>query len=296
MNFVQKVINANYVKTVPNYLRSIVDGKSRVNLHFSPSIYNHFLSHCDDQHERKSYWFEYNNRASLNNCDRKLANSVVVDEIIYARRKLAKRLGFINYIEYVLQSRTLDSVIVIKDLLIDKLFEQTRDVFKRDLDEILKCASQDINFKSKQLNEWDLYYYLTKSKNDKTSAFIKDVNLYFPLEKVIDGILKFLTENLNCRFEKIDIKNKTNHPLGDTINYYSLYHNDKFVGNFYMNLYSKIRAPEVRNMVDRCNQLSATPIAGIFLNYDKPFEGQQLTMSFNEVINVFKSVRKIRFF
>lgn len=288
-NFVQKIINPEYVKTVPHYLRSMIEGKSKVNLFFSPTVYDHFLANCNDQNERYAYWVAYNNRASLGSCDRKIANNIVIEEIVTNRRKLASRLGFINYIEYALQTRTLDSILVIKEF-IEKMFEQTRNVYNQDLTAILKFAASNPEYRSKNLNIWDLSYFTTQLKNKQLANHNKDINHYFPVQKVIDGIFKFLITNFNIKIERIESKELKDNPLGDRIEYYRMYFNDQFVGNFYINLFSQIRTPHVRNITDRCDQFNVTPISGLFLNYGLPFEGQQLTMSFVEVISLFRSV------
>ena len=79
-NYCQKVINEDYVKTVPHYSKSMVEGKSKVNLFFNPTVYNRFLANCNDKKKRHAYWPQYNNRASISICDRKFANNIVVDE------------------------------------------------------------------------------------------------------------------------------------------------------------------------------------------------------------------------
>lgn len=288
-NFVQRVINAEYVKTVPNYLSSIVEGKSKVNLSLTPPIYQHFMANCNDQHERYSFWFAYNNRASMLNHDRTVANNIVIDEIIDYRRKLADRLGFVNYIEYALQTRSLDSIMTIKEL-IDKLFEQTRETYNRDLGAVLQFAATFPDYKSKELNIWDLPFFTTQLKNRQLTGLVKDLNHYFPVEKVINGLFKFLIKNFNIKIERIESKTLKGTVLGDTLEYYRMYYDDKFVGNFFMNLYCKTKSPHIRNLTDRCDQLQTTPIVGVFLNYDRPLEGQHLTMSFAEAISIFKSV------
>ena len=288
--YVNFVINADYVKTVPHYLRSqVVVGRSKVKLTLHPPIYQHFMANCNDQHERYQFWFAYNNRASMNNCSREKSNNIVVDEIVDYRRKLANRLGFVNYIEYALQTRSLDSIMTIKEF-IDKLFEQTREAFNQDLGTVLKYAASFPDYKSPNLNIWDLPFFATQFKNKQLSSVAKDVNHYFPVEKVIEGVFKFLIKNFNIKIERIQSKLLKDTPLGDELNYYRMYYNDQFVGNFFMNLYCKTRTPHIRNITDRCDQLGLTPIAGIFLNYDKPLEGQHLTMSFVEAISIFKSV------
>ena len=288
-NFVQRVINPDYVKTVPHHLSSIVDGKSKVNLAFTPAIYQHFMANCNDQHERYSFWFAYNNRASMVNCDRAVSNNIIVDEIVNYRRKLADRLGFVNYIEYALQSRSLNSIMTIKEF-IDKLFEQTRESYNRDLGAILQFAASYPNYKSKELNLWDLPFFTIQLKNRDLTGLVKDANHYFPVEKVINGVFKFLITNFNIKIERIESKTLKGSVLGDTLEYYRMYYNDKFVGNFFLNLYCKTKSPHVRNISDRCDQLQVSPIVGLFLNYERPLEGQHLTMSFAEAISVFKSV------
>ena len=291
-NFIQKIINPEYVKTVPGSLRSMVQGKSVVNLYFSPLVYEHFLANCNDQHARYEYWYAYNNRASLINAPRNIVNNIVVDEIIVKRRQLADHLGFINYIEYKLQDRTLDSIMTIKDF-IEKLFEQTRDVYRQDLDQIAQFAASTLDFKAKFLNLWDLPYFSTQLRNQTLAPLNKDINHYFPVQKVIAGIFKFLETNLNVKIERVNYNNDQSaddNPLGATLEYYRVYHNDRFVGNFYLNLYSKTKGAHIRSIADRCDQLDVTPIIGLFFNYDKPFEGHQLTLSFTEVISLFRSV------
>lgn len=288
--FVQKVINAEYVKTVPANLRSMVEGQSKVNLTYNPLIYEHFLANCDDQHARYEYWYAYNNRASLNTCPPNLSNNILVDDIVLKRRQLAEHLGFVNYIEYSLQTRTLDSVIAIKEF-IEKLHEQSREVFNQDLQQILASTADFKNYKSKEFNIWDLPFFANQLRNRQLKKLNEQVVNYLPVTKVIEGAFKFMDTNLNVKVEKIDCTHiDETHPLGDTLEYYRMYHNDKFAGNFYMNLYSKIRQPQVRFFTDRCDALNVTPIAGLFLNYSKPFEGQHFTMSFPEAVGLFRSV------
>ena len=288
-NFVHRVINADYVKTVPHNLSSILEGKSKVNLILTLPIYQHFMANCNDQHERYQFWYAYNNRASIINCDRQISNNIVVDEIIDYRRKLADRLGFINYIELALQTRSLNSVMVIKEF-IDKLFERTRDNYNRDLAAILEFAASFPGYKSKNLKIWDLPFFTTQLKKKQLTGLAKDVNHYFPVQKVINGVFKFLIKNFDIKIERIESKTLKESVLGDTLEYYRMYYKDKFVGNFFMNLYCKTKQSHIRNITDRCDQLEVSPIVGIFLNYDRPLEGQHLTMSFHETVSVFRSV------
>lgn len=270
------------------------EGNSIVNLYFSPLVYDHFMSNCNDQYSRKEFWIAYNNRSSLGHCSRKVSNNILVDDILIMRRKLASHLGFINYIEYSLQSRTLESIMAIKDL-IEKLFEQSRDVYKQDLEQIVRFAASQPDFKSKFLNLWDLPYFTTQIRNRTLQPVTQDLNHYFPVEKVLDGIFEFLSNNLNVKVEKVQDNNLSNSQsvLGDTLEYYRVYHNDKFVGNFFLNLYSKTKQGQIRYLTDRCDQINMTPILGIFLNYSKPIEGQKLTLSYLEVASLFKNFGKV---
>lgn len=187
------------------------------------------LVNAEDEETRRSYYFKYCNRASVQNL-------AILDTLSGKRHELASLLGHRSYAAYLLKPKMAKSPEIVwnflKDLVI-KTNPKTREEYellKQYRNTVLKSQSND-----EPVEPWNLAYYrnqVIKSKFDVDNEKVKE---YFTMQRCLDGMFKTYQQLLGFEFREVD------HPSvwNKDVKLYEVYEDNKLKGFFYLDLYER---------------------------------------------------------
>jgi len=218
-------------------------------------------------------------------------NSERLSDALALRDRLAKLAGFNNFAEYGISikmaktpKRIFDFMNDLKEKLIP-LFEKELDAFKE-----LKAKHTGTPIEDVKFELWDLFYYHELLRKEKYSVDQNEVKEYFPMERVVNGVLEVYQTVLNLEF--IQIKNP-NVWYEDVQEFKVI---DKVSGNtmghFYLDLYpreGKYKHYAVFNFMDRRvkDGKALLPITSMVANFQKPTKDTPSLLTHDEVETFF---------
>lgn len=143
--------------------------------------YQAIMKFADNRELRKEFFLKYASRSYKDAHD----NTALVYEIASLRKQIAKLLGFSDYASYVLTERMAkDKVHVYK--LLETLEKPSRKAAEKEMQEMVDFARQN-GFQG-DFERWDMSYYAEKQRNSLFDYDEEELKVYFPLDKVIDGV------------------------------------------------------------------------------------------------------------
>lgn len=236
---------------------------------------------------RKEMYFAYSTRASdQGSYPTKWDNNPVMLEILKLRYELSKLLGFQSYAEMSLAKKMLtkpNQVLSFLDNLIQKILPQGKEEFCK----LIKFAKQ--KYKVTHLNPWDFYFYSEKQKQHLYHIDDDQLRLYFPEDKVINGLFKIVKKifgiSINERFG-VNLWNAD-------VRFFDIYDKNQLCGSFYLDLYVRKDKRSgawmdvcVNRMVNQ-NSKVQKPVAYLVCNFNKPIKNKPILFNHNEVITLF---------
>ena len=139
------------------------------------------LKYADDRALRQQMYEGYMKLASSSPYD----NRPIIGEIVKARAKKAKLLGFKNFASYMTDNVMAKTPEAARELLL-KIWEPATARAREEIAEMQTYVNQaGQNF---EIAPWDYYYYSEKVRQKKFDLDENEVSAYFPLENVRKGI------------------------------------------------------------------------------------------------------------
>ncbi len=128
-------------------------------------------------------------------------NSSLIDQILALREEEAKLLGFTNYAQYALQTRDAENENEVIDFL-EKLVELSAKQAACELAELAEFAQKTDGLE--EFASFDTAYYSEKLKKEKFDFDETMTKPYFLQERVLEGLLKIVSELFFVRFEAVE--------------------------------------------------------------------------------------------
>ena len=166
----------------------VEEGRWKFTLH-GPS-YISFMTYCRDRKLRREMYRAYVTRAPQ--------NEEIAERVLKLRREKANILGYENYREFSVASKTADSGEEVIEFL-KKLGEEALPTAKKEVEELYKLAT-DLGYEG--VEYYDTAYLGRKLKERKYNFDSSEVKPYFELERVVKGMFEFLEELFNLKFKK----------------------------------------------------------------------------------------------
>ena len=196
--------------------------------------YSTAIKFLSDRSIRRTLYEAYTTRAS----DRgphahTWDNSSIMDDILKIRHEIAQLVGFKNYALYSLttkMAKTPDEVLgFLNDLAI-----KSKPIAEKELKELIEFAQTHDGIK--QLEAWDISYYSEKLKLDKFHFSQEDLRVYFPINKVLNGLF-----TLANRLYGITIHEEKNVPTWqENVRFFTITDNqNQLRGGMYTDLYAR---------------------------------------------------------
>ena len=193
------------------------DGKFTFTLH-APSFLS-FMTYCSNRKKREELYRAYYTRGEQ--------NSKIIEEILLLRKQLANLLGFNNFGELSLASKDAKSPAEVLNFL-NSFVEKCQKKAEKELNE-LSLLGKDLGIDN--IKPYDTAYLSEKLKKLKFGYTDEDFRVFFPKDKVVEGLFKFSEKLFGINFKKVDIK--LWHPKAEV---FDIYLKDMPKGRLYLDL------------------------------------------------------------
>jgi thimet oligopeptidase len=155
-----------------------------------------FMENARDPEARRRLEALFDDRAAK-------PNLPLLKEILQLRTEAAKLLGYKTHADYNLEPRMAKNAATV-DAFIDKLVGRVKPLAKKELAEMIKLKDAELGAKSDhKIAIWDWRYYDNQLRKQKYSIDKEAIKVYFPLEKVTNGMLDVYQTLLGVKFKRV---------------------------------------------------------------------------------------------
>ena len=241
-----------------------------------------FMKYAKNRELRKELNMAFGSRAYKEN---EFDNRKNVLRIAELRKKRAELLGFDSHADFVLAERMAKTPLKVLDFL-DELHQVAYPAAKKEIDKLKELAAKD---GVRQIEKWDLAYYMEKLKKKELDLDEELLRPYFKLEKVLQGIFKVAGKLYDLHFEEINTIEKY-HPEVKT--YQVTDQKGGFVSLLYLDFFPRKGKRPGAWMTSYKSQwkkegVNSRPHISIVTNFSKPSDNKPSLLSFNEVTTLF---------
>jgi oligopeptidase A len=245
------------------------------------------MTYAKDRDLRRDVYEAYVTRASeIGPSAGEWDNAPVIAEVLALRHRLARLLGFDNYVEYALCSRMAESPEAVLDFLLD-LARQARPEAEKQFAALEAFAigqGADV-----PLQAWDIAHWSERFRQSRLGLSDEELKPYFPLERMLGALLHVSSELFGIRM----VEDGSVSAWHDDVRFYWLEdrQGQRFAG-LYMDLFAR-RDKRGGAWMDTCQSLRLTgegrqpPIAYLTCNLAPPVGDQPCLMTHHDMQTLF---------
>ena len=216
-------------------------------------------------------------------------NILVLDEILFLRKKLANLLGYDSYAKYSIERSMAGNTRVVWDFE-NELLKNIKHKAKMDNQKLIDLKASLINNNSSIIYDWEKYFLENQYLIANHNLNLDVVREYFELNNVLEGLFNITEKLFGIYYLKVDNPSVWHE---DVIMYEVYDENTRYLlGQFYMDLYPRndkyqhaaeftIRSLQVN---DKYFQV---PIACIVTNFSEPTNIYPSLLNIEEVETLF---------
>jgi oligopeptidase A len=246
------------------------------------------VSYADSRSLRQEIYTAYCTRASDAGPNAKRwDNTPVMQEILEIRYEMAKLLGFENYAELSLATKTAKNTQEVIDFL-DALATYALPIAQREFSELSQFGKE--HFGIDQIQAWDVSYLAEKLRQHRFAISEEQLRPYFPIDQVLFGLFHIVKRLFNIHIrEKKDITT-----WNPDVKFFEIYdEKQELLGQFYLDLYARENKRSGAWM-DECrvrrrltsNQIQ-TPVAFLTCNFSPPVGKDPALLTHDDVLTLF---------
>ncbi|MCI4350207.1 MAG: Zn-dependent oligopeptidase [Thermoplasmata archaeon] len=217
-------------------------------------------------------------------------NMAVLAELLDQRRALARELGYADYAAYATEDKMIGTPSAAAEFL-TRVHRAAEAPARREFATLLARKRQDepgatsVGFWDAAMFGGDVGYYTEKVRSEQFRADARELRVYFPFEKVRDGVMRISSELFGIRFVRVEEPRRW-HP---SVEVFDLFDGDQRLGRFYLDLHPRegkfthaMCAEVVLGVAGR-----AAPEAALVCNFPEPGLGQPALMEPSDVLTFF---------
>jgi Zn-dependent oligopeptidase len=218
-------------------------------------------------------------------------NSERLADTLALRERQAKLLGHSNYAEYAIKrkmAKVPERVFEFLNDLKEKLTPFSEKEFIRMRE--LKAEELGIPFEDVDLKLWDMAYYHYMVMRKDYSVDQNEIKKYFPMDSVVEGVLRVYQTVLNLEFQEV----KDGNTWYDDVREFRVIDkvNGELLGVFFLDLYpreGKFKHYAVFTIHPRRVKSGTIsyPITSMVANFQKPSKSQPSLLTHSEVVTFF---------
>ena len=279
------------LQVLPDQLIASIGSHSNATVTLHNSVFNPFMEYCPDRLLRWNLWIAYNSRASPAN-DSRFSNSIHIEKIRDFRRKEAQMLGYDNYVDMSMETKMAHSLDNVK-AFITTLHIKSKSSFDANFKELSDFAKQSGSFEGDRLELWDIPYWQRKLLKDKYDTEDHEIQQYFPLKSVLNGMFQLTEDLFDIRIEEVESSQFD--PWHKDVQLFRIISKNEIIGSFFFDPYARLNEKNSRAQNEfpllKSKSLETKPISFLITNFPKPlFKGQSTQLSFAQILVLFKQV------
>uniref|UniRef100_A0A8C9THT8 Neurolysin (metallopeptidase M3 family) n=1 Tax=Scleropages formosus TaxID=113540 RepID=A0A8C9THT8_SCLFO len=170
----------------------------------------------------------------------KEVNTVILEQLISLRAKMAKFLGFNTYADYVLEMNMAKNSTNVAHFL-DEFWKTLKPVGNQERQYILELKRAESERLGREfdgeIHAWDMLYYMNQVEQVKFAVDKDKLIKYFPLEVVTEGLLGIYQDLLGLTFKQVH----NAHVWHDSVRLYFVLDtaSGEEIGQFYLDLHPR---------------------------------------------------------
>ena len=264
-----------------------VHGKSGYLLDLNGPVFHAVMTHATDRNLRREVYTAYVTRASDEGpMAGKWDNSPLIREMLDLRHRLARLLGFDNYVNYALTRRMAGSPGSVLSFL-ESLAEKAAPAARRQYAELEEFAHS--RGAGLPLEAWDVAYWSERYRQTELHLSDEELKPYFPLERMLEALMHTSERLFDFRMN-LDDSIASWHP---DVRFYWLEDREgrRFAGLF-MDLFAR-RDKRGGAWMDICLSRRITesgpqlPIAYLTCNFSPPVEDHPCLLTHDDLQTLF---------
>jgi len=130
------------------------------------------------------------------------ANVPVLNQMLELRNKIALRLGYKSWDDYQTEVKMAKTG-ANAEKYINELITGIQPKFEGEVAELQKIKAADTNDPNAKIEVWDWRYYANQRDKQKYTVDKEALRVYFPFQKVLDGMFNIYQNIFRLKFEKI---------------------------------------------------------------------------------------------
>lgn len=159
----------------------------------------HLLSVMDNarrEETRKRLQFERDNLA-------RESNLPLLEKILPLRDNIARQLGYPSWADYRIEVKMATNAATAMDFL-EKLKAGLQPKFDAELAEFRRLKIKETGDPNARVNLWDWRYLSNQLKKEKYNVDAEQLRVYFPYQRVLDGMFRIYQSIFGLRFEPVE--------------------------------------------------------------------------------------------
>jgi len=217
-------------------------------------------------------------------------NIPLLKKILVLRDDIAHRLGYASWADYATEVRMVKNAATAVDFL-EKLKTGLQPKFDAELAEFRQLKIKETGDPNATINIWDASYFGNELKKTKYHVDAEQLRVYFPMNRVLDGLFTIYQRIFGLKFERVEAPYKwigdlqcytvsdakTGEPLG-------IFYLDLFPRNGKYNHFAQFGIIEGKLLPDGKYQ---RPVCALVCNFPPPQPDKPSLMSHDEVETIF---------
>ena len=131
------------------------------------------------------------------------ANLPLLQKILVMRDDLAHRLGYANYADFATEPRMVKNGATAINFL-QNLKAGLQPKFDAELELFRQLKIKDTGDASAKINSWDWRYFANQLKKTKYNVDAEQLRVYFPYQRVLDGMFAIYQRIFGLKFERVE--------------------------------------------------------------------------------------------
>jgi thimet oligopeptidase len=159
----------------------------------------HYMSVMDNarrEETRKKLLIEHDNLA-------RAANIPLLEKILPLRDDIARKLGYKTWADYQIEVKMAGTAASAIDFL-EKLKTGLQPKFDAELAEFRRLKIKESGDANAQICVWDWRYFSNQLKKEKYNVDAEQLRVYFPYQRVLDGMFTIYQAIFGLKFERVE--------------------------------------------------------------------------------------------
>ncbi len=159
----------------------------------------HYLSVMDNakrEETRKKLLVEHDNLA-------RAGNIPLLEKILPLRDDIARKLGYKTWADYQIEVKMATNAAAAIEFL-EKLKAGLQPKFDAELAEFRRIKAKETGDTNAQIQIWDWRYFSNQLKKEKYNVDAEQLRVYFPYQRVLDGMFNIYQTIFGLKFERVE--------------------------------------------------------------------------------------------